>query len=163
MEQNNRIPAPVKVLNILTIVLDVLLIILLSAVKTDYYINDNKLSGGGIDFYDVLWICWIPLSFLITLSPMITQVIILLFVKFKKQLFALLFPFFALCGDLGFEVVSMIGGTMTLDGEWMDTAVLIAECLLLFNVPLILSLAALIVNGAFLSKEKRKKSAETVP
>ena len=109
MEQNNRIPAPVKVLNILTIVLDVLLIILL-------------------------------------------------FVKFRKQLFALLFPFFALCGDLGFEVVSMIGGTMTLDGEWMDTAVLIAECLLIFNVPLILSLAALIVNGAFLRREKRKKA-----
>jgi hypothetical protein len=157
VEQNNRVPAPVKVLNILTIVLDVLLIILLSAVKADYYISDNKLSGG-IDFYDVLWICWIPLSFLITLSPMITQVIILLFVRFKKQLFALLFPFFTLCGDLGFEVVSMIGGTMTLDGEWMDTAVLIAECLLLFNVPLILSLAALIVNGAFLRKEKREKA-----
>ena len=56
MEQNNRIPTPVKVLNIITIVLDVLLIILLSAVKADYYINDNNLSGGGIDFYDVLWI-----------------------------------------------------------------------------------------------------------
>ena len=46
---------------------------------------------------------------------------------------------------------------MTLDGEWMDTAVLIAECLLIFNVPLILSLAALIVNGAFLRKEKRQR------
>ena len=162
MEQNNRTPIPVKVLNIITIVLDVLLIILLSAVKADYYINDNELSGGGIGFYDVLWICWIPLSFLITLSPMIAQVIILLFLKFKKQLFALLLPLFALCGDLCFEVVSMIGGTMTLDGEWMDAAVLIAECLLIFNVPLILSLVALIVNGAFLRKEKRKKVPEIV-
>ena len=89
-----------RVLNIVTIILDALLLAVCAVVKLNYYITEPKFSSSGPNIYDVIWIGWMVISILITLSPMLTRIIVLCFVKYKKQLLALLIPLFVWCGDL---------------------------------------------------------------
>jgi len=144
-----------RVLNIVTIILDALLLAVCAVVKLNYYITEPKFSSSGPNIYDVIWIGWMVISILITLSPMLTRIIVLCFVKYKKQLLALLIPLFVWCGDLMFEFISMLGGTMCLDDDWIDTAVTLLLCLLLFIIPTVLSFVT------WLMSRKKKRVGET--
>ena len=102
----------------------------------------------------MLWIGWIPVSILITLSPMLSQLAIYIFVKTRKEVFAFFAPLFMLIGDFVFEIISFLGSGMSLDREWTDISLTIMKCLCLFGIPLVLSLISFI-----LSLKVRKKNA----
>lgn len=142
-----------KILNIITIVMDVILILILGAVKINHYIESDYVDFSDFDIYRLLFLVWIPISLIITISPMLTQIGMLLFVKKGKQALACLLPILSLIGDGVFEVISLIGGTMTLSEEWIDTSLTIITILAFFIIPLILSAITLI-----LEKSAAKKS-----
>lgn len=144
-----------KTLNIITIVLDVILILILGAVKINHYIEADYVDFSDFDIYRLLFLIWIPISMAITISPMLTQIGMLVFVKKGKQVLACLLPVWCLVGDGVFEVISLIGGTMTLSEEWLDTSLTIIKLLLLFIVPMILSVITLIME-----KSENKKKAQ---
>lgn len=134
-----------KVLNIIVIILDVLLIALLCFIKIGYYIDVNAFKFDNI--YDIGYcVLWVPISMLITLSPMLTQIAIIAFVKFKKQLFSFLGLLYCLIGDYVFEFISVLGGTMCLSDKWITVSVTIMKALILTLIPFIVSLAAFIVD-----------------
>ena len=147
--------AAVKTLNIITLVLDVAMIVLCCVLKIGYYIDDSKVSSPA-NIYDMLWFAWIPFSMLRTLCPMISQMIFILFVKTKKQLFALLVPLYCVFGSIVFEVISLIGGTMSLDKDWTDIALTMIKCMLLFFIPVLFSVVALILNSIANRKTKKQ-------
>lgn len=141
-------------MRVVTIILDAVLALLCIVLKISYYASGSKDSSGG--FFDLLWFGWIPVSILITLSPMLTQIAILAFLKFKKQLFAFVVPLFVWAGDIMFEIISMLGATMCLDDEWLDISVTMLKCLALFIIPAVLSLISFIVSL------KKKKDPQAV-
>ena len=140
-----------KALNIIIVILDVLLLVFLAAVKIDYYVSDRNMDMLDISIYDIVWI---PISMLITLFPMICQVGLILFLKFKKQLFAFVGGLFFWAGDLIFEFISLLGAAMCLDDKWGDMAMKMMGLLMLFLIPLGLSFIAFIVETV---KDKRAK------
>lgn len=142
------------VMRTVTIILDAILAVLCGVLKIIYYASGLKDLSGG--FYDLLWFGWMPVSILITLSPMLSQIVILAFMKFKKQLFAFLVPLFVWGGDIMFEIISMIGATMSLDDDWIDISVTMLKCLALFMIPLLLSLISFILSL------KKKKDPQAV-
>ena len=70
-----------KVFNIIIVILDVLLIALLSVIKISYYI-DIDMYRFDTAFNTGYALIWTPISMLITLSPMLAQIIIIAFVTF---------------------------------------------------------------------------------
>ena len=128
-----------KVFNIIIVILDVLLIALLSVIKISYYI-DIDVYRFDTAFNTGYALIWTPISMLITLSPMLAQIIIIAFVKKRKGMFAFFGMLFFLAGDYFFEILSVIGGTMCLSEDWIDTSVTIMGCLLISIIPLALSL-----------------------
>lgn len=141
-------------MRVVIIILDAILAVLCSVLKIIYYASGAKDLSGS--FFDLLWFGWIPVSILITLSPMLAQIAVLAFIKFKKQLFAFLIPLFVWGGDIMFEIISMLGATMCLDDDWMDISVTMLKCLVLFIIPLVLSLIL------FLLSLKKKKDPQAV-
>ena len=142
-----------KVFNIIIVILDVLLIALLSVIKISYYI-DIDMYRFDTAFNTGYALIWTPVSMLITLSPMLAQIIIIAFVKKMKGMFSFLGLLFFLVGDYFFEILSVIGGTMCLSEDWIDTSVTIMGCLLISIIPLALSLTNWIL-------EARKKKAQS--
>ena len=139
-----------KVFNIIIVILDVLLIALLSVIKISYYL-DIDMYRFDTAFNTGYALIWTPISML---SPMLAQIIIIAFVKKRKGMFAFFGMLFFLAGDYFFEILSVIGGTMCLSEDWIDTSVTIMGCLLISIIPLALSLTNWII-------EARKKKAQT--
>lgn len=135
-----------RVLNIINIILDILIVVLLTVLKVNYYISNTKFSSSGFNAFDLIWIGWIPVSILITLSPMLSQLASYIFVKKRKEAFAFFAPLYFLIGDYVFEFISLIGSAMSLDREWTDIAMTMMKCLCLFGIPLVLSLISFILS-----------------
>lgn len=72
-----------KTLNIITIILNAILIVFFCVVKLNYYNEQGRLGGVNSSSFDIIWI---PASILITVLPMLAQTAVIAFVKFKKQL-----------------------------------------------------------------------------
>ena len=132
-----------KVLNIIIFILDLLLIALYGVLKIDYYINVKKVGMDGLSIYDIIWI---PVSLLITFSPLLVQMGLILFLKVRKQLAAFIIPSMFLVGNMFFEFFSWMGSAMCLDDRWTEMAEIMMASLLLFGVPLILALIGMIAE-----------------
>lgn len=141
-----------KVLNIMMIVLNVLLIAFYCVIKLNYYYEEGTLGGKNSSAIDIVWI---PISILITVAPMLTQILIIAFLKFKKQLFAFVAPLTVWLLDYCFEVCSLMGAAMCLDDDWGNMAVKMMGLLTLYIVPVVLSLIAFIHD----IKQTRKNKA----
>lgn len=139
-----------KALNIVMLVLNAVLIAFYTIVKLAYYNDQGELGGRNSSVYGAVWI---PISILITVLPMLSQIVVIAFLKFKKQLFAFVVPLALWFFDYCFEVVSLLGAAACLDDEWGEMAVKMMGLLTLYIVPVVISLIAFIVD----IKQKRKK------
>ncbi len=139
-----------KALNIVMIVLNALLIAFYTIVKLAYYNDQGELGGKNSSVYGTIWI---PISILITVLPMLAQIAVIAFLKFKKQLFAFVAPLALWFFDYCFEVVSLLGAAACLDDEWGEMALKMMGLLTIFIVLVVLSLIAFIVD----IKQTRKK------
>lgn len=139
-----------KTLNIISIILNAILIVFFCVVKLNYYNEQGRLGGVNSSSFDIIWI---PASILITVLPMLAQTAVIAFVKFKKQLFSFVTAITLWILDLCFEVVSLFGAASCLDDDWVDMALKMLGLLMLFAVPVALSLAAFIID----LKQTRKK------